>query len=101
VRAYTKHCAALLAVALLPACASIAFADDSPVNAVFAQAHIDGQFRAYYFDRIYQSATTVNANALSGALLLTASSGKAWDLSAAGSLVAANALGTMLCAAVR
>lgn len=53
----------------LAACGA-AQADD-----IFSSGHVDGELRAYYFDRLYASKSTDNASAFSTALLINAQTG--------------------------
>lgn len=62
---------------------------------VFSQGHVDGELRAYQFNRFYDSDSKPDASALGAALLLNARTGEfGGGFSLAGSLVTANALGT-------
>jgi hypothetical protein len=62
---------------------------------IFTQGHIDGELRAYNFNRIYDTTKVPDARAFSGALLLNAKSGTfGGGFSLGASLVTANSFGT-------
>ena len=87
-----KLVAAAVAVAL--GTLSLGAQADS-LSDIFTQGHIDGELRAYNFNRIYGTDTVPDARALSGALLLNAKSGTfGGGFSLGASLVSANSFGT-------
>ncbi len=82
------------AIAAVLGTTSIA-AHAATLSDIFTQGHVDGELRAYNFDRLYQTNTVPDAHALSGALLLNAKSGTFGDgFSLGASLVTANSFGT-------
>ena len=73
---------------------SICVADDDMAQ-FFTAGHVDGQLRAYNYDRFYATTDKANARAFSGAILLNVQSGTvANGFSVGVSAVSANALGT-------
>jgi hypothetical protein len=69
--------------------------DDGGVDDIFVRGHIDGELRAYNFDRLYDSKTTPDAHAFSGAALINAQTGSFWGGFGFGtSFVTANSFGT-------
>lgn len=70
-------------------------AQDSSVDKLFTDGHVDGELRLYDFDRLYDTSKTPNASALSLAALINANTGTIWGgLSFGGSFAAASMLGT-------
>lgn len=75
-------------------CATSAYAGNG-FNDFFDKGHVDGELRLYDFDRLYDTAATPDAHALSLAALVNAQSGSVWGGFGAGlSFATANALGT-------
>ncbi len=82
------------AIAAVLGTTSIA-AHAAALSDIFTQGHVDGELRAYNFDRLYQTNTVPDAHALSGAFLLNAKSGTFGNgFSLGASLVTANSFGT-------
>ncbi len=62
---------------------------------IFTQGHIDGELRAYNFNRMYDTSTVTDASAFSGAALFNAQTGTfGGGYSLGASLVTANSFGT-------
>ena len=69
--------------------------DDGGVDDIFVRGHIDGELRAYNFDRLYDSKTTPDAHAFSTAALINAQTGSFWGGFGFGtSFVTANSFNT-------
>jgi hypothetical protein len=56
------------AIAAVLGTTSIAAHADA-LSDIFTQGHVDGELRAYNFDRLYQTNTVPDAHALAGAFL--------------------------------
>lgn len=85
----------LAAIALAVSSLAAAGARADSLGDIFTQGHVDGELRAYDFNRLYDSPATPDAQAFAAALLLnarTATFGGGFSL--AGSLASANAFGT-------
>lgn len=88
-------CAVAAMVALLGSVSTCLHADESGLGDFFTGGHVDGELRAYNFDRIYEYGQKPDARAFSSALMLNVQSGSfASGFSVGASLVSANALGT-------
>ena len=88
-----KH---LLAVAVAATLAGTSFgARADALSDIFTQGHIDGQLRAYYFTRSYDTSAVPDASAFSGAALINMQSGTfGGGFSLGASFVTANSFGT-------
>lgn len=87
-----KH---LLAVAVAATLAGTSFgARADALSDLFTQGHVDGQLRAYYFTRSYDTSAVPDASAFSGAALINMTSGSLNDFSLGASFVTANSFGT-------
>ncbi len=68
---------------------------DSTLKDIFTEGHVDGQLRAYYFTRGYDTSAVPDASAFSGAALLNVRSGTfANGFSLGASFLSANSFGT-------
>ncbi|HEN47451.1 MAG TPA: outer membrane porin, OprD family [Mizugakiibacter sp.] len=87
-----KH---VLSIAVVAGLGLISFhAQADSLSNIFTQAHVDGQFRSYYFSRIY-SAKNPDQNAFSTAMLLDATTGTfGGGFSLTGTFLSANSFGT-------
>ncbi|WP_430389937.1 hypothetical protein [Dyella sp. 20L07] len=92
-----KSCLSLAVIAALTVMAPSIHAQDSgSFNDIFNNGHVDGELRLYNFNRLYNIPTTPDSHTLSLAALINAQTGTVLGgLSAGGSFVTANALGTM------
>jgi len=87
-----KH---LLAVAVAATLAGTSFgARADALSDLFTQGHVDGQLRAYYFTRSYDTSAVPDASAFSGAALINMTSGSLNGFSLGASFVTANSFGT-------
>ncbi|WP_426700792.1 hypothetical protein ACPPVV_15645 [Rhodanobacter sp. Col0626] len=87
-----KLIAAAVACVLGTICSN-AHAND--LNDIFAQGHVDGEIRAYNFNRIYETNTVPDASALAGSVLINARTGTfGGGFSLVGSLASANSFGS-------
>ena len=87
-----KH---LLAVAVAATLAGTSFgARADALSDLFTQGHVDGQLRAYYFTRSYDTSVVPDASAFSGAALINMTSGSLNGFSLGASFVTANSFGT-------
>jgi hypothetical protein len=86
----------LLSTAIAAATAlGVTSARADALSDIFTQGHVDGELRAYNFNRIYQTSAVPDAQAFSGALLLNATTATFGDgFSLGGSLITANSFGT-------
>jgi len=74
---------------------SIAHADNTDLDNLFNKGHVDGELRAYDFNRLYDTPKTPDARAFSLAALINAQTGSVLGgFSLGGSFVTANSLGT-------
>jgi hypothetical protein len=89
-----KLMAVTMAAALITLSAG-AHADGGSLSDIFTQGHVDGELRAYNFNRIYQTNTVPDAKAFSGAVLLNLRTGTfGGGFSLAASVASANSFGT-------
>lgn len=84
---------AVVAITALPSVQ--ARAENSTFDDIFYNAHVDGELRAYNFDRLYDTNATPDAHAFSLAALINAQTGPfLGGFSIGGSFATANSLGT-------
>jgi hypothetical protein len=70
-------------------------AQANDLSDIFTQGHIDGELRAYYFSRLYDTSAVPNASAFSGAALINLQSGSfGGGFSLGASFLTANSFGT-------
>jgi hypothetical protein len=95
----------LFAVSMAAALATVsagAHADADTLSDIFTQGHVDGELRAYNFNRIYQTNTVPDAKAFSGAVLLNLRTGTfGGGFSLAASVASANSFGTQSATAAK
>jgi hypothetical protein len=87
----------LVATAIAVALGTLSLgAQADSLSDIFTQGHVDGELRAYDFNRNYGSAATPDARAFSAALLLNAQTSTfGGGFSLGGSFASANSLGTL------
>lgn len=80
---------------MLAALIPVAHADSTGLDDIFTNGHVDGELRAYYFSRLYDTDKTPDARAFSLAALINAQTGTfLGGFSVGGSFATANSLGT-------
>lgn len=88
-----KTVLSIAVAASLGLCSLHAQADS--LSDLFTQGHVDGQFRSYYFSRLYGAPGTTDANAFSTAVLINATTGSFGNgFSLTGSFLSANSFGS-------
>jgi hypothetical protein len=86
----------LVALAVAVALGTLSFgAHADSLSDIFTQGHVDGELRAYNFNRIYETNTVPDARAFSGAAMLNARTGTfGGGFSIGASFATANSFGT-------